>query len=280
MTFERFDIRALHLAARRPAPRRERLPPGAGLRREARRLAAAHGPARLRQDAPRRRDRQLPPRARRGRRLRGAEPARLPAPPLRQRRRRRLVRGLRRDEERAAAHPRRPRHADRRSPGCATASSSSSTTATPPRLPTVITTALSLDDLGERLASRLVDHAVCSVIVLGEPRRDAAPPAPRPQEGLSYVARLHFRSKRRARDEASTGAGRRRERRRGVGDRAPRRPARGRLRRARRRSRHRHLGRLGRRIMGRAQSRSARAHERPRPRREFLLRPSRHSSRP
>ena len=30
------------------------------------------------------------------------------------------------------------------------------------RLPTVITTALSLDDLGERLASRLVDHAVCT----------------------------------------------------------------------------------------------------------------------
>ena len=39
------------------------------------------------------------------------------------------------------------------------------------RLPTVVTTALSLDDLGERLASRFVDHAVCSVIVLGEPQR-------------------------------------------------------------------------------------------------------------
>jgi DNA replication protein DnaC len=44
------------------------------------------------------------------------------------------------------------------------------------RLPTVITTALSLDDLGERLASRLVDHAVCTVIVLGDaPRTEAAP---------------------------------------------------------------------------------------------------------
>ena len=43
------------------------------------------------------------------------------------------------------------------------------------RLPTVITTAMSLDDLGDRLASRLVDHAVCSIIVLAEPQRDAAP---------------------------------------------------------------------------------------------------------
>ena len=44
------------------------------------------------------------------------------------------------------------------------------------RLPTVITTALSLDDLGERLASRLVDHTVCTAIVLGEPHRlDPAP---------------------------------------------------------------------------------------------------------
>jgi DNA replication protein DnaC len=43
------------------------------------------------------------------------------------------------------------------------------------RLPTVITTALSLDDLGERLASRLVDHAVCTAIVLGEPQRESAP---------------------------------------------------------------------------------------------------------
>jgi DNA replication protein DnaC len=38
------------------------------------------------------------------------------------------------------------------------------------RLPTVITTALTLDELGPRLASRLLDHAVCSQIVL-----DAAP---------------------------------------------------------------------------------------------------------
>ncbi len=44
------------------------------------------------------------------------------------------------------------------------------------RLPTVITTALSLDDLGERLASRFVDHAVCSVIVLGEPQREETRP--------------------------------------------------------------------------------------------------------
>jgi DNA replication protein DnaC len=38
------------------------------------------------------------------------------------------------------------------------------------RLPTVVTTALTLDELGPRLASRLLDHAVCSQIVL-----DAAP---------------------------------------------------------------------------------------------------------
>jgi len=43
------------------------------------------------------------------------------------------------------------------------------------RLPTVITTTLSLDELGSRLASRLVDHAVCSSIVLGEPRSEDAP---------------------------------------------------------------------------------------------------------
>jgi DNA replication protein DnaC len=48
------------------------------------------------------------------------------------------------------------------------------------RLPTVITTALSLDDLGERLASRLVDPSVCTAIVLGEPvRREASPRKPR-----------------------------------------------------------------------------------------------------
>jgi DNA replication protein DnaC len=47
------------------------------------------------------------------------------------------------------------------------------------RLPTVITTALTLDDLGERLASRLVDHAVCTAIVLGEPQR--AEPARKPR---------------------------------------------------------------------------------------------------
>ncbi|HYM15872.1 MAG TPA: ATP-binding protein [Dehalococcoidia bacterium] len=47
------------------------------------------------------------------------------------------------------------------------------------RLPTVITTALSLDDLGERLASRLVDPAVCTVIVLGDPPRHDAPPRPK-----------------------------------------------------------------------------------------------------
>jgi DNA replication protein DnaC len=50
------------------------------------------------------------------------------------------------------------------------------------RLPTVITTALSLDDLGERLASRLVDPAVCTVIVLGEPARASDPqPQRRPR---------------------------------------------------------------------------------------------------
>jgi DNA replication protein DnaC len=46
------------------------------------------------------------------------------------------------------------------------------------RLPTVITTALTLDQLGERLASRLVDHAVCTAIVLGAPAR---PEDPQPQ---------------------------------------------------------------------------------------------------
>lgn len=44
------------------------------------------------------------------------------------------------------------------------------------RLPTVITTALTLDELGERLASRLVDPAVCSIIIMGEQRRVAVPP--------------------------------------------------------------------------------------------------------
>ncbi len=44
------------------------------------------------------------------------------------------------------------------------------------RLPTVISTALSLDDLGERLASRLVDPSVCTVIVLGgQPERTELP---------------------------------------------------------------------------------------------------------
>ena len=38
------------------------------------------------------------------------------------------------------------------------------------RMPTVVTTALTLEELGPRLASRLLDHAVCSQIVL-----DAAP---------------------------------------------------------------------------------------------------------
>ena len=52
------------------------------------------------------------------------------------------------------------------------------------RLPTVITTTLSLDELGARLASRLVDHAVCSSIVLGEPRPEEAP-ARRPKSRRS-----------------------------------------------------------------------------------------------
>lgn len=46
------------------------------------------------------------------------------------------------------------------------------------RLPTVITTALTLDELGERLASRLVDPAVCTVIVLGQPSAAMARTAP------------------------------------------------------------------------------------------------------
>jgi DNA replication protein DnaC len=37
------------------------------------------------------------------------------------------------------------------------------------KLPTVVTTALTLDELGPRLASRLLDHAVCSQIVLDAP---------------------------------------------------------------------------------------------------------------
>jgi DNA replication protein DnaC len=47
------------------------------------------------------------------------------------------------------------------------------------RLPTVITTALTLDQLGERLASRLVDHAVCTAIVLGAAIRPEEPPPSR-----------------------------------------------------------------------------------------------------
>jgi DNA replication protein DnaC len=46
------------------------------------------------------------------------------------------------------------------------------------RLPTVITTALTLDALGDRLASRLVDHAVCTIMVLGEPAADQAVATP------------------------------------------------------------------------------------------------------
>ena len=49
------------------------------------------------------------------------------------------------------------------------------------RLPTVITTALSLDELGDRLASRLADPSVCTVIVLGEPQRTEAPPRRAPR---------------------------------------------------------------------------------------------------
>jgi DNA replication protein DnaC len=47
------------------------------------------------------------------------------------------------------------------------------------RLPTVITTALTLDELGERLASRLIDHSVCTAIVLAEPKRGDAPEPPK-----------------------------------------------------------------------------------------------------
>jgi DNA replication protein DnaC len=47
------------------------------------------------------------------------------------------------------------------------------------RLSTVITTALTLDELGERLASRLVDPAVCTAIVLGQPSPAAEAPGRR-----------------------------------------------------------------------------------------------------
>lgn len=53
------------------------------------------------------------------------------------------------------------------------------------RLPTVITTALALDDIGERLASRLIDPAVCSTIVLGQPQRAAEAPPRRIRSGRS-----------------------------------------------------------------------------------------------
>jgi DNA replication protein DnaC len=43
------------------------------------------------------------------------------------------------------------------------------------RLPTVITTALTLEQLGERLASRLVDPAVCTAILLGAPAPHESP---------------------------------------------------------------------------------------------------------
>jgi DNA replication protein DnaC len=49
------------------------------------------------------------------------------------------------------------------------------------RLPTIVTTALTLDELGPRLASRLLDHAVCSQIVLdAAPHFEAAQPRRRP----------------------------------------------------------------------------------------------------
>ncbi len=47
------------------------------------------------------------------------------------------------------------------------------------RLPTVITTALTLDQLGDRLASRLTDASVCSVILLGAPPSIDETPRPR-----------------------------------------------------------------------------------------------------
>jgi DNA replication protein DnaC len=43
------------------------------------------------------------------------------------------------------------------------------------RLPTVITTALSMDELGERLASRLVDPTVCAVLYMGSANFHAQP---------------------------------------------------------------------------------------------------------
>ena len=65
MTFERFDVAGAPPAERRAQAHRERVPPGARVRGVTRRMAAADGRARRRQDAPRRRDRQLPPRPRR-----------------------------------------------------------------------------------------------------------------------------------------------------------------------------------------------------------------------
>ena len=48
------------------------------------------------------------------------------------------------------------------------------------RMPTVVTTALTLDELGARLASRLLDHAVCSQILLdAAPHFESARPKPR-----------------------------------------------------------------------------------------------------
>jgi DNA replication protein DnaC len=50
------------------------------------------------------------------------------------------------------------------------------------RLATVVTTALTLDELGDRLASRLVDPAVCTIIVLGAPQLSEPPPATRKRQ--------------------------------------------------------------------------------------------------
>jgi DNA replication protein DnaC len=47
------------------------------------------------------------------------------------------------------------------------------------RLPTVITSALTMEELGDRLASRLMDPAACTVIVLGPPARPEVPAASR-----------------------------------------------------------------------------------------------------
>jgi len=51
------------------------------------------------------------------------------------------------------------------------------------RMPTVVTTALTLEEMGPRLASRLLDHAVCSQIVLDAAPHFEAPAQPKRKPG-------------------------------------------------------------------------------------------------